>query len=131
MKNKNKLQQKICAIFQRTINAILHIFSTLYVSLKTDNRQERDRLKRIKRIGKIRKDIIEISGYKRYLEYKGTYADLLRNEYLMIRYSFRFKNNYKETKSDCEMYGYDFDEYIEEFLSEEGKKRLMIEDRYF
>jgi len=31
---KNKLQQKICAIFQRTTNAILHIFSALCVSLK-------------------------------------------------------------------------------------------------
>ena len=32
--NKNKLQQKICAIFQRTFNTILHIFSKLCVSLK-------------------------------------------------------------------------------------------------
>ena len=39
---KNKLQQKICAIFQRTIQPILHIFSKLCVSLKRDNTTEKE-----------------------------------------------------------------------------------------
>jgi len=41
--SKLTLQQKICAIFQRTYQRILHIFSTLCVSLKrTDSTTEKD-----------------------------------------------------------------------------------------
>lgn len=45
-------------------------------------------------------------------------------------YQIHYKRDYVYNEYDAYISGYTFDEYIET-LSEIGKKRLMIYDRYF
>lgn len=60
---KNKFQQKICAMFQRTYQRSLHIFSTLCVSLKRDNNTE----------NKIENDFLNSEYFKRNPDLKKMY----------------------------------------------------------
>lgn len=87
---KNKLQQKICAMFQRTIQFSLHIFSKLCVSLKRDtNTTEKDLCEKDKcgKFGKIKKWRNNISNeYKKIImakieDFGKEYAEYIKTYY--------------------------------------------------